>query len=246
MSNRVTTSCLLGLFGLALSANASGIVSTTGQVTVLNTPPASVAAGGLQSNTTAYLFQESQLILASDLNVDISQSGTYLTVPSLTPGTIGAGTPVNVYMLETDPSSVPPKPNDFRIYEGSFTFDSPVLGILVETASLRNTDALLGAPGTVYPSASDTFSGLDLNTAGCTSSSCGNDGVILSVNGNTVSFGFVTNFSEDQIRIITQATPEPSGIALMLLALLPLFAIKLGRPALRRGWTALRGNHETF
>jgi hypothetical protein len=216
----------LGLVCIVFSANASSLVATSGQVTFLSSPPASVASGGLQSNTTAYVFEESELTLTSPVDVDITTPGTYTTVASLTPGTIGAGTDVEVYMLESQPSSVPASPNDYQTYEGSLTFDTPVLGIIVETASLNNTDATLGAPGTVYPPPSDIYSGLDLNTPGCSGSTCGNDGVVLSINGNTVDFGFVTNYSEDEIRIITAATPEPSGIAFTFLALLPLLALK--------------------
>lgn len=234
MSHRTALySSLLGLFTLAVSANSSTITSSTGQVTVLGTAPASVAQGGLQSNTSAYVFMESQLVLTSPLNVDISTPGTYTTVTSLTPGTIDAGTFVDSFMLESQPSSVPDSPGDYRTYEGTITFNGPILGIIVETANLNSTDALLGAPGTTYPPPSDIYSGLDLNTPGCAGSGCGNDGVRLSVNGSTLSFGFVTNYSEDEIRIITAATPEPAGIALTLLGLFPLLASGRLRAALR-------------
>lgn len=229
---------LIGLFSLAFSAGASSIDATTGQVSVLSSPPASVASGGLQSNTTAYVFLENQLILSSPLGVDVSSPGLYATVGSVTPGTIAAGTFVDVYMLESQPQSVPPAPSDYRTYQGSLTFSTPVLGILLEAASLRNTDAVLGAPGTVYPPISDTYSGLDLNTPGCSGSSCGNDAIFLSADGKTIDFNFITNYSEDQIRIITAATPEPGGIAFALLGLLPFIARKSAR--------LLRRKSETF
>jgi hypothetical protein len=226
----------LGLVCLACSANASTLVSTTGQVIILGTPPASVASGGLQSNTDAYFFQESQLILSSPLDVDITEPGTYTTVAELTPGTIAAGADIDSYMLESQPSSVPPAPNNYQTYVGSLTFNSPILGIIVETASLNATDALLGAPGTVYPPPSDLYSGLDLNTPGCSGSTCGNDALTLSVNGDTLNFDYVTNYSEDEIRIITAATPEPRGIAFICLALLPFLGLKSVRGALgKRG-----------
>jgi hypothetical protein len=232
----------LGLFGLALTASGSTLVSTTGQVTVLGTPPADVASGGLQSNTTAYVFQESMLTLTSDLDVDVSTPGVYTTVSSLTPGTIDAGTSIVSYMLESQPSSVPPLPDDYRTYQGSLTFDEPILGLIVETTSLNNTDALLGAPGTTYPPPSDIYSGLDLNTPGCKGSSCGDDAVTWTITGNTIYFDFVTNYSEDEIRIITAATPEPGGIAFVLIGLLLCLGLKFARrSAGKRDQIALRG-----
>jgi hypothetical protein len=225
-------SLLIGSLGLVLSAHASTLVSTSGQVAVLATPPFSVAVGGLESNLNAYVFQESQLTLAAPVFTDISTPGDYATVGSLTPGMIAAGTPVDVYMLESQPASLPLGGLNYRTYEGSLTFNEPVLGIIVETTGLRNTDSALGAPGTLYPPMTATYSGIELNTPGCTGSGCGNDAVVLSPNRETVNFDFVTNFSEvDEIRIITAATPEPGGIALTLLGLLPLLALKSARAA---------------
>jgi hypothetical protein len=196
-------------------------------VTVLTSPPASVAAGGLESDTTAYAFFENQLGLTSPLDVDISTPGKYNTVASLSPGTIDAGTLIDSYLVESDPATLPPGPDNYRTYAGSITFDTPILGIIVETANLRSTDPLLGASGTIYPASSDTFSGLDLNTSGCSGSTCGNDGLILSADQRSIEFGFVTNFSEDQIRIITAAAvPEPAGAAFVFLGLLPILVKK--------------------
>jgi hypothetical protein len=222
----------IGSLGLALFANASTLVSTAGQVAVLAVPPLNIAVGGLESNTTAYVFQENALTLASPVSTDISMPGTYLTVGSLTPGTIAAGTPVDVYMLESQPASAPFGGPSYRTYQGSLTFNEPILGIIVKTSGLRSTDTPLGYPGTIYPPMTSTYSGIELNTPGCKGSKCGNDAVILSANGETVNFDFVTNVSEvDEIRIITAATPEPGGIALTLLGLLPLLALKSARAA---------------
>jgi hypothetical protein len=232
MSNwKPAYSLLIGSLGLVLSANASTLVSTAGQVAVLAAPPLSVALGGLESNTNAYVFQESEFTLESPVSTDISMPGDYTTVLSLTPGTIAAGTPVDVYMLESQPASAP-RGLSYRTYQGSLTFNEPILGIIVETTGLRSTDATLGASGTLYPPMTATYSGLELNTPGCHGSTCGNDSVVLSANRETVNFDFVTNVSEvDEIRIITAATPEPGGIALTLLGLLPLMALKSARAA---------------
>jgi hypothetical protein len=158
----VRTHVRLGLFCVgALVASClwarpatAGIVSTTGQVDLLSSPPASVKPGQLQSNTDIFAFTEqTDIKLSSAVNVDITSPGTYTTDASLTPGTISAGTSVASYFLHSDPQ------NNDSIYDGSVTFSTPILGVIVLSGTLSNSDVQLGATGTAYPIA-DTGRGL--------------------------------------------------------------------------------------
>src|SRR6266478_2946248 len=104
---RVTWILLLALTA-ALTANAD-LVSSTGQVSVLIPPPASVQVNsGLESNTTSFFFTEQRgLILPTTVGVNINSAVTYNSNASLTGGTIAASTAVDSYYLHADPVGVP-------------------------------------------------------------------------------------------------------------------------------------------
>jgi hypothetical protein len=177
----------------------AGIIGTTGQVDLLSSPPASVKRGQLQSNTDVFAFTEqTDLTLSTAVKVDITSAGTYKTDASLTPGTISAGTEVESYFLHADPQN-----NDSK-FDGSVTFSTPILGVIVLSATLSASDAQLGALGTVYPKG-DTGRGLELTS--------GQDFVTLSSNLETLTFHFFTHDNVDQVRILT-AVPEPSTFVL--------------------------------
>jgi hypothetical protein len=197
---------------------SAGIIHTTGQVDLLSSPPASVKAGKLQSNTDAFAFTEQTgLTLKTAVNVDITSPGTYKSVASLTPGTIAAGTPVESYFLHSDP------PNNNSMYDGSVTFSTPILGLIVLSATLSSSDAQLGATGTAYPS-NDTGRGLELTN--------GQDFVTLSSDRETLTFHFFTHDNVDQVRILT-AVPEPSSIALAGCGLILLAVARVARARCR-------------
>jgi hypothetical protein len=177
----------------------AGIIGTTGQVDVLSSPPASVEPGHLQSNSDVFAFTEqTDLKLSTAVNVDITSPGTYSTDNSLTPGTIAAGTSVESYFLHADPQ------NNDSMFDGSLTFSTPILGVIVLSSTLSASDTQLGATGTVYDTG-DSGRGLELTT--------GQDFVILSSNLETLTFHFFTHSNVDEVRILT-AVPEPSSLVL--------------------------------
>ena len=110
----------------------AGIISTTGQINVLPTPPASVVMGHLQSNANIFAFTEqTDLKLSGAVAVDITSPGTYNSNASLTPGSISAGTLVDSYFLHSDPV------NNNTMYDASVTFSTPILGVVVLSTSLH-------------------------------------------------------------------------------------------------------------
>jgi hypothetical protein len=193
------------------------LISTTGQIDVLSSPPASVQRGQLQSNTNIFAFNEqARLTLSTAVSVDITSPGTYTTVASLTPGTISAGTQVSSYFLHSDPV------NNNAMFDGSVTFSTPILGVIVLSGTLSSSDAQLGATGTTYPT-NDSGRGLELTA--------GQDFVTLSSNLRTLTVHFFTHDNVDEVRIIT-AVPEPSslvlaaGCGLLALAVARVFKVR--------------------
>jgi hypothetical protein len=195
----------------------AGIISTTGAIDVLTSPPLSLKLGGLTSNTELFTFQESSnLTLSQNIPVDVTTAGTYQSKGSLTPGTISAGTEVDSYFLHSQPVNQP------QVYFGSITFSSPILGLIVTGLGLDTTDALLRAAGTTYPTG-NVGRGLELSPT--------EDYVSPSSDLKTLSVHFTTHDDIDEVRVITAAVPEPSSL---ILAVPSLVALPLLRRLIRR------------
>ena len=102
----------------------------------------------LQSDTTLFVFPELQdFVLASDLRVNVTDPGTYdcgCTLPFPVPR-IAAGTEVDSYLVHADPATrgIP--------YFAVITFDSDILGVMFGGVLLGESDPIVGAPGTLYP-----------------------------------------------------------------------------------------------
>lgn len=201
------------MMGLAIRLNAQ-IVGTTGQVTVLSSPPASVVEEALESNNTAYIFEEhANFVLPINVNVDATLPGTYNSTGSLTPGTIPAGTPVNIYFLHSDTVD-----ESRHEYIGTITFAQPILGVLALKSTLDPTDSVLGAPGTLYPVGSGNWRGLEFNNP---------DHFRISADSKTLWFRFNTFGAVDQIRILT--VPEPGSLIALGTALASLMGLRARR-----------------
>lgn len=204
---QVRVASLFALLTLAAATSASAsLVSSTGSASVI-APPADVRVNmGLESDTSSFFFTEMQgLTLTSAVAVNISSSGLYSSNASLTPGSISSGTTIDSYYLHTDPVGAPS--NDI-IFDGSLTFDTDILGVIVLDAQFAASNAELGNPGTLYSSSGQ---GLELG---------GPDTVDLSISGRTLTYHLGTSTAADDIRIITAAdVPEPGSLALVAVSL---------------------------
>lgn len=193
----------------ALPAAAS-IVSVSGQVVQI-APPTSVLFGALQSDDHMFAFDEQQNVtLAAALPVDISQPGQYgpdCGCDPLTPGSIPAGTTVSSLFVHADPVGTK---SPATVLTATIVTSTPILGIEVcgpakpsvcgHNYGLDASDAVLGAPGTLYPTG-DFGRGMNFNTQ--------NDFLIWMVNPETVMIQTSTEKHVDQVRIITAGSPPP-------------------------------------
>jgi uncharacterized repeat protein (TIGR01451 family) len=180
------------------------ITSSTGQLVKLTAPPPDVRLDRLQNATSAVAFDERQgTTLAAPLKVDYLNPGT---VSTFTSGNtqIPAGTVVDSHLIHSDP----PSRNYTARRKGSVTFSDEILGVIATTSRLAGSDAVVGAPGTLY-SGSLLLRGLESIE----------DKFTISADRRTVSFDVTTTIVMDEIRVLTRAqtnltttitdTPDP-------------------------------------
>ncbi len=200
---------VVGVVVFVLPAGAS-IVSVSGQI-VLIAPPPSVQFGALQSDDHMFAFDEQQNVtLPADLPVDISQPGQYgpnCGCDPLTPGTIPAGTVVSSQFVHADPIGTK---TPATVLDATVVTSTPIIGIEVcgpakpsvcgGNKGLDDSDAVLGAPGTLYPTG-DFGRGMNFDTQ--------NDFLVWMIDNHTVEIQTSTALHVDQVRIITAGSPPP-------------------------------------
>ena len=199
------------VIGLAAGATAMGADAHAAGAAAVNlcgqaaggSPVTNVTEGLNESNSTMHAFQESSgVVLASALPVNITPPATYPTsytsVASLTPSSISSGTTVDSYLAYSDPVG---KPASFVRYAATLTFPTPILGVIVQSATLTSTDGAVGHPGTTY--SVNPFRGLELGTAP------GSDSVEL-LSSTTLHVDVNTNVDIDSVRVITAGSTPGS------------------------------------
>ncbi len=193
--------------GLATAAWAGvdrGGYTVFGQITVLDPPPPDVSEDALESDLTMYFFEERTRTLPNDLAVDIVDPGIYDDPGDLVNAFLPAGTLVSSYFVHADNDKRDP---GVPRLEGSITFGQPVLGIIVTSDKLTDSDPLLGNPGTIYTTGvpNDAQRGAELIECP----------IELSPDRHTVYVCTLSFLERDQIRIITEV-PEPATWSLLL------------------------------
>ena len=184
------------VLGVASPPAHASVANQCGQA-VSSQPLAHVAEGVHESNSTAILFQErANLTLGSPLPVDITPTGAYpskyTSVGQLNGSNIAAGTAVDSYLVYSDPVG---KPNTPVHYASTLTFNTPILGAIVEDATLNATDGPVGAPGTTYSTAPNRGLELGANPIGA-------DQVEL-LSPNAIHLDLSTSVDVDEVRVIT-------------------------------------------
>ncbi len=234
MKSIIATLAAGTVFSFVSTASA---LSISGDVNMVHAP-ASVQENDRTNNRKALLFAEQiNTVLASDLKVEAYLPGAY-GAPTATAGlkkplntvasdrSIAAGRAVTSYFLHADTASGAETPT---MMSGSITFNDKILGVIF--GNFAASDALLGAPGTAYESA--TGHGLDMTDPNADYFRISNDRM-------RIDFRFAVGGISDQIRIITSGqaplvvteNPIPEPVTPTLLAM------GLGSLALRRRHTA--------
>ncbi len=135
--------CPMGHFE---AVGGSGAVALDGITAI--TPPPTLIFNAVESDTTIHGFYEQQgYILPSDVTVDISQPGRYDNNYSATTTVIPAGTVVDCYYLWFDPVGS----SSQTVNDRSVTMPGDILGVIVQSQALHNSDAALGMAGVEYP-----------------------------------------------------------------------------------------------
>jgi hypothetical protein len=204
---------MLAVVMVAVGGNAArGGFVTSGNL-VPTAPPLSVLIGDLESNTQVSVFQErSGFLLTGDILVNLSAPGVASPVNLLNPSptAILAGTAVDSYFLHSDPVSL------VASFFGTVTFDREILGVILLPARLDASDAILGAPGTAYPTGE--------LARGAEESSTELDAITLSADRRTLTVALRTLGRADQIRVVTASslvvptapTPEPTSVVMLV------------------------------
>jgi hypothetical protein len=189
---------------------AADITGTSGQVAYNSalTIPSNLDLNQVESNALIRVFDEQQVLTLNDpLFVDIAMPGTYNEVGDLVgaSGTIPGGTAVNSYLIHVDPLG---SGTTLVSYSGSITFSNPILGVIVQTDTLNNTDGIPGAaPGTTY------YTGVNRGLEWTNQ-----DEVILSLSMNTLTLSLKAANILDNIRVI-EAVPVPAAVLIGILGL---------------------------
>lgn len=212
------------LVGLLVASGGTAhavIIGTSGSATEIDAP-ASVAQGALESNAGFFVFEERLSIeLISDLAVDTTAPGSYDAESDLDFGMILAGTLVDSHLIHFDPEG---GSGSTLFTAGSVTFANPIVGVIVLTASLDGSDALLGSLSTAYgPFVRRNFRGVELS--GNPLLNGDPDMFAISADRRTFSMDHVavSQIAVDQFRVLT-AVPEPGAASLISLGLMALSA----------------------
>jgi hypothetical protein len=194
--------------------------------------PPSVKLGAMVNNSFIMAFPERQNVtLTNGVTVDITTPNvTYKATSQLPGGLLLAGLKVNSYYIHANVNE--PMVTFEKQFLG-FSENEVIVGLIVTTANLRASDAVLGSPTTQYDT-TDQGIGLHLFPVG-------KDSVGFQPASSTNSFTNLVGFSETvtptsvtDFRVVTQVipttpaskTPMEAGFAISGLAGLALLGLK--------------------
>lgn len=196
-TRRISTILGLALSLALVASGAQAAIQTVSGSLVEIAPPPSVVLGALENNDQVVAFTEREgHTLANAVEADITEPGTYALTSQLTPATIPAGTRVDSHFIHADPVGT-----SARSFIGSITFESDIIGVMVQTSSLDDSDSL-GAAGTAYPTGDDRRK-IELNEASI------NRDVIVGPDHRTLIMNLRNSTGLDQMRVLTGANSAP-------------------------------------
>jgi hypothetical protein len=202
-----------GMIGALIcpSEMLGGIASTNGDIEVVSPPP-SVQRQAYESSSEIRVFLESTQTV-NTVPVNAVLPGTYHAYADFVDQTLTPNEPINSYFVHYDVVG-----QTLAQASGSIAFDEPILAVIGRSLTLEQTDSVLGAPGTLYPT--NRFDReLEYQTRG------NYDFFRLEPDGHSIFIQVEDSAEVDQLRVIT-AVPEPdtailalSGASLMLVGM---------------------------
>ncbi|MDP6720433.1 MAG: FecR domain-containing protein, partial [Pirellulaceae bacterium] len=125
----------------------SGVLQATGLMKFVSPGPDFVPGRYEDSERILVFLERSQVLLKSDLEVNVTEPGQYIRVRRRHKQPIAAGRVIRSYLLQLNPiGEFTRKEVDGARVIGQITFDRPILGLIAKTTLLTRTDELLGHP----------------------------------------------------------------------------------------------------
>ena len=182
----------------------SGVLQATGLMKFVSPGPGFVPGRYEDSERILVFHERSQVVLRSDLKVNVTEPGQYVPVRRRSKQVITAGQVIRSYLLQLNPiGEFTRGETDGARVIGQITFDRPILGLIGGTTHLIRTDELLGHPLGDY---GDTRRGIEPTRPDDLPDS-GRDNVTLSEDRRTLSLDLSASSAVDQIRVVLAETP---------------------------------------
>ena len=177
----------------------SGVLQATGLMKFVSPGPDFVPGRYEDSERILVFLERSQVLLKSDLKVNVTEPGQYIRVRRQDKQPITAGQVIRSYLLQLNPiGELTREEADGARVIGQITFDRPILGLIGGTTLLTRTDELLGHPLGDY---GDTRRGIEPTRPHDLPDS-GRDNVTLSRDRRTLSLDLSASSAVDQIRVV--------------------------------------------
>ena len=177
----------------------SGVLQATGLMKFVSPGPGFVPGRYEDSERILVFLERSQVLLKSDLDVNVTEPGQYIRVRRRDKHAIDAGQVIRSYLLQLNPIGefTRKEVGGARVI-GQITFDRSILGLIGGTSQLIRTDELLGHPLGDYR---DTRRGIEPTRPDDLPDS-GRDNVTLSLDRRTLSLDLSASSAVDQIRVV--------------------------------------------
>ena len=184
------------LLGLALATTTiSGVSAAPASVPFGITHSASIEVVGAPCSVASNMLEDNQSIRLFPEHLAYKLPSTVTVIgPNGTPTTLAQGTLVDSYFIHAD--WVNQGKNAPNVFTGNLTFAQPLLGIIKDSSALVASTPVLGAPSTTYGTNDDQ--GLESY----------DDSATFSNNGQTVNLKLSVWNANDQLRVITAASPS--------------------------------------
>ncbi|MGI9473799.1 MAG: hypothetical protein ACR2NZ_19815 [Rubripirellula sp.] len=181
----------------------SGVLQATGLMKFVAPGPGFVP-GRYEDDEHISVFPErTDVVLQEAVAVDLTRPGLYQRIHPVEQFRIEAGQRVRSYLLQLDPLSQREGEPFYRSrVVGQITFDRPIIGLILRSTKLNDSDAELGHPLGEY---GKTRRGIE-PPSDDPQPKLGRDEVTLSPNRRTLSVDLSAAMAIDQIRIIVRET----------------------------------------